>query len=229
MVKLLEQLNQEFFDTYSTQKPRKAPRFSVCSKRSVKSKAVTEKPKKKRIVKLVLDILFYTVIGSILIATLVFGGKSTSWPNLFGYSGFHVVSSSMQPEIPQDSLVITKKVVDADSIQLGDDITFIRNDNDIVTHRVINIIENYDDSGIRGFKTWGIDNLEPDPTVVRAGDVIGVVELSIPKLGAVLASISENIGVVFLFLGVIAAMAIVAKKLFAGVKKEKPARFTRAA
>lgn len=236
MARTLEQLNNEFFDTHVAKRSGTAP--SACIKTADAAPNVdqanippkkshaecrAEKPRKKRTVKRVLDILFYAAIAFTLIAALVFSSKPSNGLTL-GYSWFHVLSGSMQPEIPQDSLVITKKA-ELDSIQIGDDITFIRDDNAVVTHRVVDIVENYDGSGNRGFKTWGINNLEPDPDIVCAGNVIGAVKLCIPKLGSVLTYISENIGIVFLLLGGLAAMVIVARLLLRRLARQSATYF----
>ena len=158
------------------------------------------------------DILFYVVIAFILVVTLVFGGKTQDGFQLFGYSGFTVLSGSMQREIPEGSLVITK-IVDPVEIKVGDDITFVRDDNTTVTHRVINIIEDYKGSGGRGFQTQGLENPDPDRDVVHEGNVIGVVKHSIPELGYILSYVSENIGLVFLILGGILVATIALSKV----------------
>ena len=167
------------------------------------------------------DILFYTVVVLILLATLVFHNKSNESIQLFDYSAFTVLTGSMEREIPQGSLVITKKV-DPNSIKAGDDITFVRSDNATVTHRVINIIENYDDTGVRGFETQGIANPDPDPDIVYAGNLVGVVKLTVPELGFALKYISENIALVFVLLGGVLVTAIAISKLSSGPKKKAP-------
>jgi len=164
-----------------------------------------KRPGGKTAAKRLSDIGFYVVIALILIVTLAYGGKAHDGFRLLGYKGFTVMSGSMQREIPEGSLVITKEVEPAD-IKVGDDITFIRDDNYTVTHRVIDITEDYEGSGGRGFQTIGIENPEPDRDVVRASNVIGLVKFSIPELGYTLKYISENQVIVFALLsGVLVA------------------------
>jgi hypothetical protein len=70
-----------------------------------------------------------------------------------------------------------------------------------VTHRVINIVVNDESNAVRAFCTQGLNNHEPDPDIVYASDIIGVVELSVPGLGSALDYITRNMGGVMLILG----------------------------
>jgi signal peptidase len=104
-----------------------------------------------------------------------------------GYSWFHVVSSSMQKEIPKGSIVFVKKT-DPQKIKAGDVITYQMNNGSTVTHAVVEII---DSGGFRGFRTKGTSNKEPDPEIVSAEKVIGVVSFHIAGIGAVLAGLAK--------------------------------------
>ena len=167
-----------------------------------------------------MDVLFYGAIIFILITTLIFSGNSKDRLRLFGYSGFTVISGSMQSEIPQGALVITQKC-GPNQIMIGDNITFVRRDKAIVTHRVVDIYENYEGSGARGFQTWGIENPSYDEEIVYADNVIGVVKLSVPELGFILSYISDNITAIILFFGVLSVMMVVIKRLLVEAKKEE--------
>ena len=184
----------------------------------------TEKDRKKRKARRAADIVFYAVIAFILIAALIFSGRiDNNGFRIFHYKAFTVLTPSMEKEIPQGALVITKDV-DPKTIEIGDDITFIRDDNATVTHRVVNILENYNGSSIRAFETQGIANPDPDPDVVYEGNIIGVVKYSIPELGFTLTYISDNIGLVFLVLGGILVVMIALGMVFQRTKKEKKGR-----
>ena len=218
-MKTLEQINQEFFneiDTVNT--PEEADMFDTVYINSLEDilqvigapdeeyeeqLAAEDRgapPVKKKFLKRLSDVLFYVVIAFILIATLGFSGRAHDGFSILGYSGFTVLSGSMQSEIPEGSLVITKDV-DTGKIKIGDDITFVRDDNATITHRVVDIIEDYPVNGTRGFRTKGLENPEPDSEIVHEGNVIGLVEFSIPELGYTLSYISNHIGILFLILG----------------------------
>jgi len=189
------------------------------------NKPGAEKKNDKRAAGRFADVAFYMVIACIIIVTLVFSGKTHDGFQLFGYSGFTVLSGSMEREIPEGSLVITKKV-DAADIRVGDDITFIRYDNATVTHRVVDVVEDYGGSGARGFLTKGLENPEPDNGVVSAGNIIGVVKISVPGLGYTLSYITGNIGVVFAILGGILVVIIALSKACAA--REEDVKFSAA-
>ena len=179
-----------------------------------------EKKAKKNAAKRVSDAVFYIIIALILITTLVYSSKTGSGVHLFGYSGFTVLTPSMQREIPQGSLIITKEI-DPEEIKIGDDITFIRSDNITVTHRVVDVIENYQGSEQTVFQTKGLENPEPDMEYVFPANVIGVVKFKIPELGNILKYVSENIGLVFLVLGGVLVAIIAFGRVFSMSSKEK--------
>jgi len=185
-----------------------------------KTEEQQDKDKKKNTGRLVSDVAFYAVIAFILIATLLYSGRAYNGFHIFGYSGFSVLSGSMEREIPQGSLVITKEVK-PENIKIGDDITFIRRDNATITHRVVNIIENYEGSGNKVFQTQGLENPEPDPDLVFPGNIIGVVQYTIPGLGFFLNYIADNIGLVFIILGGVLVAVIAISKAFSPSRKEK--------
>ena len=114
---------------------------------------------------------------------------------LFGYSVFIVLTDSMRSEIPQGSLVIVEPIA-PDEIQIGDDITFLRSDLKTITHRVININDDYEQSGMRGFVTKGVDNPEPDRETVFADNVVGRVMFHNLWLGAVLSYVRDRVWVI---------------------------------
>jgi len=183
--------------------------------------AEEEKKKRRRnALKRATDILLYTAVVFILITTIIFSGASNKKFSIFGYSGFTVLSGSMQSEIPEGSFVLVKKV-EPGSISVGDDITFIRKkDNSAVTHRVTNIYENYGENGELGFQTQGTDNTNPDQDVIFANDIIGVVKLTVPGLGAVLNYISINIGFLCVVLGVLFILTVLTRKFLLSDKKK---------
>jgi len=158
-----------------------------------------EKAKKSGIKRL-LDVCYYIVMVSILLVTLIFSRQTSGVHKLFGYSGFTVLTSSMQSRLPRGALVITRETASSD-IRIGDDITFIRDDHVIITHQVMDIIENYNGSGRRGFQTQGTENRNPDADIVQSERIIGVVKLYVPELGFILNYIAAHIGLVVLLFG----------------------------
>ncbi|MDR1891985.1 MAG: signal peptidase I, partial [Oscillospiraceae bacterium] len=103
----------------------------------------------------------------------------TVFQNVLGYSWFRVVSGSMQREIPEGSLVITKRT-EEDAVKIGDTIAFERKDKTVVTHKVVGIIENCGGSEFRGFETKGTENPSEDPYTVLSAKIVGVAVFSLP-------------------------------------------------
>ncbi|MDR3314108.1 MAG: signal peptidase I [Oscillospiraceae bacterium] len=177
-----------------------------------------ENGKKNKPLKLISNIVFYLALIAIVAGALVFSSKSNGRTQFLGYSYFEVLSPSMQSIIPVGSLVLTAQTP-AKDIQLGDIITYWRADEESITHEVIEIIENYEGSGARAFRTQGRDNPDPDPDLVDARNIIGVVKFHAAGLGSALSYIYSNIGYVFAFVGVVIVLSIALQVLLKERKK----------
>ena len=111
---------------------------------------------------------------------------------LFGYSAYIVLTDSMQREIPQGSLALVKEV-SPDALQIGDDITYLKADRSLITHRVVDIAEDHEQSGMRGFTTKGLENPYPDKDVVFEDNVVGKVIFHNLWLGDILSYIQDRV------------------------------------
>jgi signal peptidase len=131
---------------------------------------------------------------------------------------FTALSGSMEREIPEGSLIIVKRV-EPETIQVGDDITFFKNANTTVTHRVVNIYEDYEGSGVRGFETKGIENPMADEDIVYADNVIGRVIYHTAAVGEFFNYIKEHIVMVAALLIGILILCIALKVLFSEGKR----------
>lgn len=117
----------------------------------------------------------------------------------FNIQPYGVISGSMEPNIPTGSLVYVDKNADSSDIEKGDVIAFSLGDGNICTHRVV-------DNEEKGFITKGDANADPDGFIVAYDKYIGKTVFSIPFLGSLLLSISQNrlVWILSIF-GVIAA------------------------
>jgi len=132
-------------------------------------------------------------LASILVGIFLVGSTADGSPrNLLGFSAMTVLTRSMQSEIPQNSLVLIRHVEPAE-IQVGDDITYLLRNNSTITHRVISIRENYENSGMLGFETQGLMNENPDSEIVLAANVIGRVIFHNLTLGRIILFIRANV------------------------------------
>ena len=176
------------------------------------------KRKKGSIRKTVFNAVFYILIIVMLIGAFVFATNSDAKKSIFGYRMYSVMSGSMTPVHPTGSLVVVK-ITNPEEIKVGDDITFYNpgSDQEIWTHRVIDVIRNYNNNGVC-FKTQGVANAAEDPFITLGGNVVGVVQFSIPYAGYALDFIQNNI----LISIVIIILAFTLIKLIATLIKPAP-------
>jgi signal peptidase len=115
--------------------------------------------------------------GLIAAAAIMLAAVMTYLAPHFGWHVDAVLSGSMEPELRTGALVVSRPV-DADSIQVGDIITF-RQDGRQITHRVIGVSRN---SPLQ-FQTKGDASENPDVGMVPEQNVVGRVCVHIPLLG----------------------------------------------
>ncbi|MEG1004186.1 MAG: signal peptidase I [Bacilli bacterium] len=166
----------------------------------------------KTIRKTVIDIIFVIFIVAVISIGVMFSNAedSSSGRKIFGYSIFNVLTGSMEPEIKEGSLIITKEVPIND-INVNDVITIRTNTNgSLVTHRVV--VCSKDKDGIY-FKTKGDANDVTDSFEVREKMIEGKVVFNIPYLGSFISFVKENILIVCMF---ITGMFIVTSSLKKG-------------
>ena len=214
-IKSLQELNNDFIEKNQAYEhcvdERKSDGRSVNERGFDGRSAKTILPEKKKI--------FIAIMAIPLLLVLFFGAVAANSNNCFGYSFFSVLTNSMYGEIPKGSLIVVRQT-DPQLLNTGDNITYIRDRTTTVTHKIIEIHENYNDSGARGFKTMGINNTKPDTGIVYANNIIGVVSFCIPMLGSVLAYIADNVGIICILLGGITAAVIAVRRILLGNTKQ---------
>ena len=112
-------------------------------------------------------------------------------PQVMGFSVLRVLTGSMKPEIPADSMLLIQKA-DAASLQVGDVISFFSPDPSLNgalnTHRIVGIAEV---DGSLQFTTKGDANLIEDQYPVDESRVVGKVLFVSTRLGKLLRLISN--------------------------------------
>ena len=133
-----------------------------------------------------------SILGTLIILSVIALMLPMSVPKLMGYQVYNVVSGSMYPAIPQGSMVLVRPV-DWSEIAVGDVIAFDSNGS-VVTHRVkrIRVVEGE-------FVTKGDANEDADINPVPFDMVIGRVERHIPVLGEITAHAASSLGKIYLF------------------------------
>ena len=122
----------------------------------------------------------WNIVSTAMVVIMVLCAVFLMGSRLLGYQCYTVISGSMQPKYMVGDLLYVKEV-DVNSIKVGDDITFILNEDLVVaTHQVVRV-----DAENQRFYTKGLANEIEDQNPVHFNNVIGVPEFSIPKLGYV--------------------------------------------
>ena len=147
----------------------------------------------KKTISLVLKILGLVLLGVLFVFVVglsydKFINKSEN-PEFLGISSAIVLSDSMEDKISAGDLIIT---FDKNNYKV-DDIIMYRYDGETVTHRIVEIIDN-------GFITKGDANEFNDDYVVYKDDIIGKVNIIIPKYGYVVHWLKFK-GGIFILLG----------------------------
>lgn len=141
----------------------------------------------------ILGVILFIVIMTLGI-TIVY--KSYSEPNkipsVFGWKPFIVLSGSMEDTIMPGDLILTKEI-DALELKEGDVISFRTNKYTVITHRIINIV---DEEGERKYYTKGDNNNSADSEPVCNDQIEGIYRYRIPKLGEIALNLQKPIGIV---------------------------------
>ena len=169
--------------------------------------------------------LFYSVLTAAVLLAFIYSGNKGRGKDYGPFAYNTVLSASMQSVYPKGSLITSWKIKPGEPLKAGlengTDIVFCKSDNTVVVHRIIEIMENFEDSGQRAFKTQGVNNRAPDTWITYEGNVIGRVTWHIPHAGSVLAFIADN--TIFVSAAVTIIIVLVSLLRYA-LKKEESAK-----
>ncbi|WP_096188401.1 signal peptidase I SipW [Evansella halocellulosilytica] len=139
--------------------------------------------KLKTVKKWVSALVSFTLFTSlILMAFVVISTKASGGePELFGYQLKTVLSGSMEPEFKTGSIIAVKPDGDMTRFTEGDIITFMENEERLVTHRVIDVV--YSGDNVM-YETKGDSNNAPDSSLVLSENVVAeYTGFTIPYIG----------------------------------------------
>ncbi|MFD2211298.1 signal peptidase I SipW [Virgibacillus halophilus] len=138
-----------------------------------------------KILTVLLFVVFCTVI-LIVVSNRFSGGEF----QLFHYQLKTVLSGSMEPEFKTGSVIAIETTDGNKQFHKGDVITFKKDDNMLVTHRVAKVLENG-----QAYQTKGDANNGPDMEPVSAENVVGqYTGFRIPYAGYVLEFANSKAG-----------------------------------
>jgi len=124
----------------------------------------------------------WDVISTILVVLVVLLAVALVGVRLVGYQVYTVLSGSMEPTYHTGSLIYVKEV-DPFTLEAGDVITFMIDEDTLATHRIVEVVPDAEDSDTVRFRTKGDANETEDGSLVHYKNVVGTPVFSIPKLG----------------------------------------------
>ena len=122
------------------------------------------------------------VVTTVLVVAVVLLAIALAGVRLFGLQVYTVLSGSMEPAYPVGALLYDKKV-DPAQLRPGDVITFMLDEETIVTHRIVEVVPDEEDPSVIRFRTKGDANAAEDGSLVHYKNVLGTPVFAIPKLG----------------------------------------------
>ncbi len=146
---------------------------------------------KKILLKIINLISIVVILISLAVLLTVVLTKKGEAPNVFGYSLFRVMTGSMEPTIPTDSMIVVKRN-GKEEYRPGDVISFYSRDpalgGAVNTHRITEVRR---EDGSILYETRGDANNAPDRYPVLQEDVIGKVVYASYGLGKAVRLISN--------------------------------------
>ena len=153
------------------------------------------------------------VVLVVILALLLVGAR------LVGLQVFTVLSGSMEPTYHTGALIYVKKV-DPYTIQAGQPITFMLDEDTIATHRVVAVVPDEKDPSVIRFRTKGDANAAEDGGLVHYKNVLGTPVFSIPYLGYMANYIQHPPGMyVAISIGAVLLLLLFLPDIFAEEKK----------
>lgn len=166
----------------------------------------------------------WNVVTTLLVAAVVLLAIALVGVRLFGLQVYTVLSGSMEPAYPVGALLYDKKV-DPAQLRPGDVITFMLDEDTIVTHRIVEVVPDEEDPSVIRFRTKGDANAAEDGSLVHYKNVLGTPVFAIPKLGYFASFVQQPPGLyVAIAFGAVLVLLAFLPDLLGDDKKKKGKR-----
>lgn len=166
----------------------------------------------------------WNVFTSVLVALVVILALLLVGVRVFGMQVFTVLSGSMEPVYHVGSLIYVKET-DPMTLQPGDVITFMLDEDTVATHRIVDVIPDEEDPSVIRFQTKGDANDAVDGSLVHYKNVLGTPVFTIPKLGYLASYIQNPPGTyVAISAGAVLLALVFLPDLFGGDEKPEKKR-----
>lgn len=151
---------------------------------------MAKKVKKKKKLSRIVPVLC-RLAGTAILLIVILVTASIVVPQIRGYQVYHIVSGSMEPEIPVGSAAYIDTKIRAEDVQEKDVIAF-KSGSSLVVHRVVQnqIVEGF-------FRTKGDANEGEDLSEIPYKDFVGRVYRHIPYVGQIIMIFTTGIGKVY--------------------------------
>ena len=136
--------------------------------------------------------LLCNIVGTLLLVGVIALLIPLTVPRLRGEEVYKVLSGSMEPALPQGSLVIVTPT--EPSLVEPDTVVAYSSGGSVVTHRVVS-----NDVVAGTLVTKGDANEDEDPEPVPYARFLGVVRRHFPYLGTFMAALTTMVGKLYLF------------------------------
>lgn len=147
----------------------------------------SEKPKGGGLRFIVRALMTVLTVLVVLAAILLVGAR------LAGLRVYTILSGSMEPTYHVGAIIYVKEI-DPAELEVGDPITYMLNEDTMVTHRITEIVPDEEDASVLRFRTKGDANNAEDGALVHYMNVIGTPVFTIPYLGYVASYIQHPPG-----------------------------------
>ena len=124
----------------------------------------------------------WNVVSTVIVAAVVLLAVLLVGVRVLGFQVYAVLSGSMEPTYQTGSLIYVKEV-DPFTLEVGEAITFMLDEETIATHRIVGVVPDEEDPTTIRFRTKGDANAHEDAVLIHYKNVIGVPKFTIPKLG----------------------------------------------
>ena len=162
----------------------------------------------KKILKVILILIVFIIIVFNVVLIYKAQNNKEEMPDFLGYTPYMIISGSMEPKIPVNSIIVTKKV-DKDKIEVGDIVSYIPKNSDmIVTHRVVKMTYLPTKNVEILYETKGDNNLHSDEFLISFSQIKGKYIFTIPLLGKIVSLAKTPQGIIILFACMIASYVI---------------------
>lgn len=169
--------------------------------------------------------IFYAFLIIMVVLAFIYSGNEDAGKRFGPFSYNSVLSDSMDSVYPRGSLVASWELKPNEELKTGldggDDIVFVTKEGKVIVHRILEIKDDYEDSGQRGFVTQGVENPNPDASVTYEGNVVGKVIWNVPYIGGILGFIADHI--LYIGIGILGLFIIMGllKAAFTSSPKKK--------